>query len=176
MLEDAGLAVVAADGHMADVVAVVEDVDVVSTVKSLRADRPSSRIVVVSGSATVRELRALVAAGADGLVFAADAVSTLVPAIRATCAGLLAVPRELSGTLARPALSTREKQALGLVVLGLTNREIAARLHVSESTVKSHLASSFSKLGVRSRREAAAIILDPSSGLGTGILVLAEGE
>ena len=59
---------------------------------------------------------------------------------------------------------------LALVVRGLGNRQIALRLFLSESTVKSHLASAFQKLGVRSRKEAAAVLLDPDEGLGTTIL------
>ena len=46
-----------------------------------------------------------------------------------------------------------------------TNHEIAARLFLTESTVKSHLASAFEKLGVRSRKDAAALLLDPEEGL-----------
>ena len=50
------------------------------------------------------------------------------------------------------------------VAAGLTNSEIAESLFLSESTVKSHLSSAFAKLGVRSRREAAALVLDPDQG------------
>ena len=48
---------------------------------------------------------------------------------------------------------------------GSTNQEIAARLYLTESTVKSHLATAFEKLGVRSRKEAAALLLDPGERL-----------
>jgi DNA-binding CsgD family transcriptional regulator len=61
--------------------------------------------------------------------------------------------------------SLREKQVLQLVADGLTNAEIACRLFLSESTVKSHLSSSFRKLGVSSRSEAAAVVLDADHGL-----------
>ena len=60
-----------------------------------------------------------------------------------------------------------------MVVLGLANREIAHKLRLSESTVKSHLATSYTKL-VRTRAEAAAFILDPRAGLGTGILAITD--
>jgi DNA-binding NarL/FixJ family response regulator len=48
---------------------------------------------------------------------------------------------------------------------GLTNRQIAARLYLAESTVKTHVASAFAKLGVRSRKDAVAVLLDPDEGL-----------
>ena len=72
----------------------------------------------------------------------------------------------------RPALSAREKQVLALVVMGYMNCEIAERLFLAQSTVKSHLGSAYAKLGVRSRHEAAELILDPVGGLSTGILAL----
>jgi hypothetical protein len=61
-----------------------------------------------------------------------------------------------------------------MVVRGFTNAEIARKLFVAESTVKSHLSSAFVKLGVRSRNEATAVILDQSSGLGTGVLAITD--
>ena len=95
--------------------------------------------------------------------------------LRATpvLAGQLAVPSALVRQIAPRPLSYREKQILGLVVLGFTNREIADKLFLAESTVKTHLSSSFAKLDAHSRSEAAARILDPDSGYGVGILTIA---
>ncbi len=82
------------------------------------------------------------------------------------------MPREHWRQIEPPALSTREKQILGLVVMGYMNSQIAEQLFLAESTVKSHLSSAFGKLGVRSRNEAVNLILDPERGLGMGILAL----
>jgi DNA-binding NarL/FixJ family response regulator len=57
-----------------------------------------------------------------------------------------------------------------LLVAGLTNRQIGSRLFLAESTVKTHLASAFGKLGVRSRKDAVALLLDPAEGLATAAL------
>lgn len=146
----------------------------VADVTDLRSALPECRLVVVVPTVTVRETRALFASGMDALVLEREAERFLSAAVAAVTAGLLVLPHSLRELVSRPALSAREKQVLGMVVLGLTNREIADRLSVSESTVKSHLARSFRKIGAKSRREAAALILDPTNGLGTGILAISE--
>jgi len=83
------------------------------------------------------------------------------------------VPRALGRQIATRPLSHREKEILALVIRGLTNRQIAGRLYLAESTVKTHVSSAFRKLDVRSRAEAAARIEDPDDGYGMGILALA---
>ena len=140
----------------------------------IRLEDSSPRIVAVLQSADPKQLRELLGAGVDGIVLEAETRDTLVVTVRAVCAGQLVVPADLWQRLARPALSTREKQALAMVVMGFSNAEIARKLFVTEATVKSHLSSSFSKLGVRSRAEATARILDPEHGLGTGILRISD--
>jgi DNA-binding NarL/FixJ family response regulator len=82
------------------------------------------------------------------------------------------VPTALGRHIAPRPLSHREKEILALVVLGLTNGQIASRLFLAESTVKTHISSAFRKLDVRSRAEAAARIQDPEAGYGVGILDL----
>jgi DNA-binding NarL/FixJ family response regulator len=58
-------------------------------------------------------------------------------------------------------------------VMGFTNAGIAKKLFLAESTVKSHLSSAFTKLGVRSRHEAAALLSDPQQ-RGLGVLTIAR--
>jgi DNA-binding NarL/FixJ family response regulator len=129
-------------------------------------------IVVVCTDIERWEMRALLAAGAAGVVLSGDLDAALPPSLEAVLAGQTCVPRGHWRQIEPLALSSRERQILGLVVMGYTNGQIAAQLFLAESTVKSHLSSAFGKLGVRSRNEAVSLILDPERGLGMGILAL----
>jgi DNA-binding NarL/FixJ family response regulator len=160
--------------ELAAVVVVTPDVDRRSceTVRALRVHHPESTVVVVVGNVGRGALWAALQAGAGAVVLQADVARALGPALEAAAAGQVSVPQELATTVVRPVLTAREKQILGMLVLGFSNGEIARKLHVAESTVKTHLSRAFPKLGVRSRSEAAAAILDPQTGLGTGILAI----
>ena len=133
-----------------------------------------TRVVVCTDHAGRRELRRAIDEGLDGLVWESDIGLSLAPTVRAVLAGQLVIPRELRRRLETPNLSTREKQVLSLVIMGLSNGEIAARLFIAQTTVKTHLGSVFRKLGVSSRAEAAHLIADPEEGLGTGILRITD--
>ena len=67
-------------------------------------------------------------------------------------------------------LSYREREILGLVAEGVSNREIGELLFLSEKTVKTHLASIFRKLGVANRTEAATFYVRASSSSGEALL------
>ena len=96
--------------------------------------------------------------GVEGVVYGPEIEQTLAASVDAVLTNQVCVPRTIaSGALARPVLSHREKQVLGLVLRGFTNAEIASRLYLSESTIKSHVGSSFRKLGVSSRAEASQL-------------------
>ncbi|HTX10965.1 MAG TPA: response regulator transcription factor [Solirubrobacteraceae bacterium] len=137
--------------------------------KELKRDVPDLLIVAVCESADRRAVRRLLDGGIDGFVFADQLEEALGPTVAAVFAGQMVVPRDLRDSVDRPSLSTRERQILAMVVMGLTNQEIGARMFLAESTVKSHLSSAYTKLGVRSRNEAVAVILDRPDSLGTGI-------
>jgi DNA-binding NarL/FixJ family response regulator len=140
---------------------------------ALREARPEGdgrAPVLVTESLGPGELRAALAAEIAGIVLAAEIDTALLPCLRAVGVGQICVPRREAGQIDPAALSTREKQILGLVVMGYMNGEIAAQLFIAESTVKSHLSSAFAKLGVKSRNEAVDLIVDSQRGLGIGIL------
>jgi DNA-binding NarL/FixJ family response regulator len=141
-----------------------------AAVRKLAKALDGARVVVVSSAVLGGGVRSALGAGASAFVDEAQVEAALAAATRSALAGQVSLPRELHRCAVRPAFSHREKQVLALVVRGLGNRQIALRLFLSESTVKSHLASAFQKLGVRSRKEAAAVLLDPDEGLGASIL------
>jgi DNA-binding NarL/FixJ family response regulator len=132
---------------------------------SLRGGRSSTLVIVVCSPERTRA-ETLLWAGVDAVIVEPGADAVIGPVVRAVLGGYLVVPRSLRVALQPPPLSARERQMLALVVEGLTNREIADRLYLAESTVKRHLSSTFRRLGVSSRREAAAAVLSAEHGLG----------
>ena len=141
-------------------------------IRRARDKHAAVRLVLVMSQATPAEARQLLVDDVPGLVLEQHAQIALALAVRAAFVGQICYPAELMPTQLRAALSNREKQILGMVVMGFSNAEIAAKLYVSESTVKSHLYSAFATLGVRTRKQAVALILDPNAGFGTGILAI----
>jgi DNA-binding NarL/FixJ family response regulator len=139
------------------------DVDLAGEMAALRRLRRELRehaIVVISPVATGTGVRRALDGGADAIVFEPELESTLAVAVSAVASGQSVVPRKVRASVERPAFSHRERQVLALVSRGLTNAQIAKRLFLSESTIKSHLSTAFAKFGVRSRKEAAALFLE----------------
>jgi DNA-binding NarL/FixJ family response regulator len=142
------------------------------TIERLASRFAEAPVVLLCAGLRARALRAAVAAGAAGAVLEEDMSRALGPCVAAARAGQLCLPRHSWKAQEPAVLSAREKQVLGLLVMGYMNCQIAEQLFLAESTVKSHLSSAFTKLGVHSRNEAVARILDPQAGLGMGILAL----
>jgi DNA-binding NarL/FixJ family response regulator len=127
-------------------------------------------VVLVSPRCDTLGLRRAVKAGADSLVLEEELEDALAPATRAVAAGLSVMPTALRNGAERAAFSHREREVLRLAVTGHTNCQIASKLFLAESTVKSHLSSAYRKLGAVGRSDAARLVFDPDEGLAEIVL------
>ncbi|MFP8940244.1 response regulator [Streptomyces fenghuangensis] len=125
--------------------------------------RPSApRVVIVTTYDTDADTLPAIEAGATGYLLKDAPPQELAAAVRTAAAGRTAlapaVADRLMNRLRTPgtALTRRETEVLALVAEGLSNQAVGARLHLTEGTVKSHLARVYAKLGVESRTAAVA--------------------
>ncbi|MFH0245707.1 response regulator [Streptomyces sp. HK10] len=125
--------------------------------------RPSApRVVIVTTYDTDADTLPAIEAGATGYLLKDAPPEDLAAAVRTAAAGRTtlapAVAYRLMNRLRTPgtALTRRETEVLALVAEGLSNQAVGARLHLTEGTVKSHLARVYAKLGVESRTAAVA--------------------
>lgn len=132
-----------------------DGLDVIAHLRARGADRP--RILVLTTYDTERDVRAAMRAGADGFLLKDAPSAVLIDAVRRVSRGEAVLAPSAVRALARsetPRLTAREADVLREVAGGGTNREAAARLFISESTLKTHLARVFDKLGVADRAAA----------------------
>ncbi|HWO82979.1 MAG TPA: response regulator transcription factor [Solirubrobacterales bacterium] len=148
----------------------VDEADGMAALRRLHREQGKAPIIVISPPATGTGVRRALDAGADAIVFEPEIETTLAVTALAVASGQSVVPRKLRASIERPAFSHRERQVLALVSRGLTNSEIAERMLLAQSTVKSHLSSAFTKLGIRSRKEVTALLLDPEQARSVGLL------
>jgi DNA-binding NarL/FixJ family response regulator len=135
--------------------------DVTETVTTLRDRAPDTEIIILSMYDGPHLLQRLLALGIRGYLLKSVSRGELVSAIRNACADdghvTLSVSRrslaQLPGAHA-PALSRRELDVLQLAARAMSNAQIAARLYLTEATVKRHLSNVFAKLGAVSRIDA----------------------
>ena len=137
---------------------------------TLREISEQSRLIVLTGARDPCKRQQVVRLGAVGLVYKDQPAAVLVQAIERVAAGqvwlepdlLAAVLSGMSRSVGAPAdpegvkiatLTERERKVIELICEGLPNRMISARLSISESTVRHHLTSIFSKLSIESRLE-----------------------
>lgn len=129
----------------------------ISSIRRLCQRAPGVAVVVILRTIGDGVARAMIAAGARGVVLRSQLDQTLAPTVRAARIGQITIPQPGRRQIFPPALSHRENTVLAMVSAGHTNAQIAESLFLAESTVKSHLRSVFAKLGVNSRQEAAAV-------------------
>jgi len=134
--------------------------------KHLRDVVPSARVVVLSHHAQAEVALRCLGAGAEGYVLKDISPPELARAIRSVAEGTAYVDPRMAGLLLRrspyhsgrgPAtdLSDRETEIVKLIAGGLSNKEISARLSLSEKTIKNHVSRIFAKLHITARTQAA---------------------
>lgn len=137
--------------------------------RRVRSARPDIHCLILTAYDDDHALRSAVLAGASGYVLKDIRGPSLVAAIRSAAGGatiqapdvLRRAARELHPDTSAPdsepdpGLSLRERQVLGLIAEGMTNREIAARLGLAEKTVKNYVSALLAKLGMERRTQAA---------------------
>lgn len=141
--------------------------DGVQAVAAIGERLPQCRVVMLTTFDDERYVVDALRAGASGYLLKDLPSGRLAAAIRLAHAGVAqldpAAAARLATASARPAaqtLSEREVEVLRLVATGLTNREIARRLHLSEGTVKNHVSKVLERLGLRDRTQAALYARD----------------
>jgi DNA-binding NarL/FixJ family response regulator len=141
----------------------------------LRALPDPPRVLVLTTYDTEADILGAIDAGASGYLLKDAPPDELFRAIRGTARGEVVLAPAVAARLVKraaspgPVLTEREVEILGLLATGLSNRELAKRLFVSEATVKSHLSHIYTKLEVDTRAAAVARaieqrIIRPDSG------------
>jgi DNA-binding NarL/FixJ family response regulator len=124
-------------------------------------DKPRARVIVLTSVSDRGDVAPAMRAGASGFLYKDVDPASLVQAIRAVHGGQVLLAPEaaramMTGPEPGPAtLTEREREVLGLIAAGRSNREIARELVVAEKTVKTHVSSVLQKLGVQDRTQAA---------------------
>jgi DNA-binding NarL/FixJ family response regulator len=135
----------------------------VDAIKAIRESLPDARIIVLTTFDGDEDIHRALQAGARGYLLKGMDAGDLTAAIRTVHNGKTYIPAEiaerLAGRFSGSELTEREMDVLRLIVKGNSNKEIAARLFISEATVKTHINNLLSKLGVTDRTQATTTAL-----------------
>lgn len=139
------------------------DGDGIDVCRELRSRHPETKCLVLTSTTDEEAVMASVLAGAAGFLVKNATGPEIVEAIRRVAAGdsLLdpavtgKVLDSLRGGPSHSSLTGQEERLLDLLAEGLTNREIAERMHLADKTIRNYLSNLFTKLGVKHRTQAA---------------------
>ncbi len=144
------------------------DMDGATATRAIRQQSPEVEVIALTSYKEPELIKSALEAGAIGYLLKDVSAEELAHAIRAAHAGRATLSAEATQVIVRSAgqppepgfdLTAREREVLVLLAEGLTNDQIAARLTVSPSTIKSHVSNILTKLGVASRTEAVTLAL-----------------
>jgi NarL family two-component system response regulator LiaR len=147
---------------------VMPDMDGATATRIIRQQFPQVQVIALTSFKEGELIKKALEAGAIGYLLKDVSADELGHAIRAAHVGRATLSPEASQTLVEAAnqppvpgldLTEREREVLSLMIEGLNNTQIAGRLTVSPSTIKSHVSNILSKLGVVSRTEAVTLAL-----------------
>ena len=163
--------------------------DGIEATRQLAAAVAGPRVLILTTYGIDEYVYEALRAGAAGFVLKTESPERLVDAVSVVAAGDALLAPEITRRLidrfvatgppqVRPparllALTPREREVLGLMARGMSNHEIAAAIFVSEGTVKTHVARTLAKLGVRDRVQAVVFayehrLVEPGAGSGLG--------
>jgi DNA-binding NarL/FixJ family response regulator len=135
----------------------------VDAIAKIRDGLPGARIIVLTTFDGDEDIYRALQAGAKGYLLKGMDLAELTEAIRSVHAGRTRIPPRVAEKLAErmgtASLTARELEVLRLIVAGKSNKDIGAALFISEATVKTHVNSLLSKLGVEDRTQAATTAL-----------------
>lgn len=139
----------------------------VAAIEKIQSQNPGTRVLVLTTYDSDADILRAVEAGATGYLLKDSPREELYEAVRAAAQGKVlfapAVADRLMRRIREPRReipSAREVEVLNLVRQGLSNKQIARSLHVSEATVKTHLIHTFRKLNVEDRTAAVTVALE----------------
>jgi DNA-binding NarL/FixJ family response regulator len=139
------------------------ELDGIEVTTRIRKDFPKARVMILTTYSGDEYIFRALQSGVSSYLLKTIPKRDLLEAIRVVHAGGRRIPPEVASQVADRypflELTPREKQVLILIIQGKSNKEIAAALQVTESTVKYHVGLIFTKLGVSARTEAATAAL-----------------
>jgi len=147
---------------------VLPKMDGAMATRTIREQFPQVQVIALTSFKEGELIKNALEAGAIGYLLKDVSADDLVRAIRGAYAGRATLSTEVAQALVETAnqpptpglnLTERERDVLALMIEGLNNTQIAGRLIVSPSTIKSHVSNILAKLGVASRTEAVTLAL-----------------
>jgi DNA-binding NarL/FixJ family response regulator len=151
----------------------LRNADSLRVAEQIRKDLPAAKVIAMDVLPVHEDIVELVNAGVSGFIMKDATLEELVDTIRAVAQGTHVLPPQMTATLfsqiAREAvargrpdaldsvrMTPREREVVNLISEGLSNKEIAGRLHIATHTVKSHVRNVLVKLTLHTRLEIAA--------------------